>query len=159
MTSDHNAQLQWLVDRAQISDLLFSFARAIDTKDWQAYANNFTETGVLELPWPTADGITPAGHNGRAGLADYVAKGLGGFVATHHLSANHQITVDGDTATSTSYCQCIHRRSEDDISDVWELGGWYTNSYLRTADGWKFTRVRLEAIWQTGAIADPAASH
>ena len=31
------AQVQWLADRAQISDLLHAFARALDTKDWEAY--------------------------------------------------------------------------------------------------------------------------
>lgn len=159
MSADQNAQLQWLVDRAEISDLLFSFARALDTKDWGAYANNFSESGVLELPWPSADGSGMAGHTGRAGMAEYVAKGLGGFIATHHLSANHQIQIDGDTATSTSYCQCVHRRSEHDVSDVWELGGWYTNSYVRTDEGWKFARVRLDAVYQTGVLIDPATSH
>ena len=43
-------KVQWLVDRALISELLHSFARALDTRDWAGYAGNYTDDGWLELP-------------------------------------------------------------------------------------------------------------
>jgi hypothetical protein len=60
--SEPTAQLRWLVDRAAISDLLIDFARALDDKDWEGYAANFAEDGVLALTvakasptsWPAA---------------------------------------------------------------------------------------------------------
>ena len=140
-------QVRYLMERAAVSDTLFAFARAIDTRDWQAYANLFVEDGVLELPFRQPDG-TSAGNVGRAGMAAYVQNGQSGFTQTHHLSANHQI--DGDTATTTSYCQCVHRHDQD-AANVWELGGWYHCELIRTADGWRFTRVRLEAVWEHGS--------
>jgi ketosteroid isomerase-like protein len=143
-------QVQFLLDRAAISDALIAFARAIDTRDWEGYAGLFTEDGVLELPFREPDG-TPAGHVGRSGMADFVREGQHRFAATHHLSANHQIAVDGDTATTVSYCQCVHRHGND-ASDVWELGGWYECALRRGADRrWLFFRVHLEAVWQHGS--------
>lgn len=157
--ADRDTQVQWLCDRALISDLLFAFARALDTKDWQAYASNFAADGTLELPWPAADGDGPAGHRGREGMADYVSKGLGQFIQTQHISSNHQIEIDGDTASSHSYCQAAHRRSHDDPSDLWILGGWYSNTYRRTDEGWKITSVKLVSVWQTDGLDTVVAAH
>lgn len=89
-------QLQWLVDRAAISDLLIDFARALDDRDWEGYAANYAEDGVLAIS-PTIS------HAGRAGLANFVAASLGKYAGTHHVSSNHAITLDGDTAATRSY--------------------------------------------------------
>ncbi len=157
MTQDPGSlldQVHYLLDRAAVSDTLIAFARAIDTRDWEGYADLFTEDGVLELPFREPDG-SPAGHAGRHGMADYVRAGLGVYTATHHLSGNHQITLHGDTATTVSYCQCIHRL-DNDPGNVWELGGWYTCALRRGAeDTWRFTRVHLDAVWQHGSPLPP----
>jgi hypothetical protein len=50
MPSGTEEMLAWLVDRAQISDLLHRFARALDDRDWVAYADTYAEDGVLVLP-------------------------------------------------------------------------------------------------------------
>ncbi len=137
-------QVQWLVDRAQISDLLFSFAQSLDTRDYRAYQHNYTEDGILELPDPSGGTITLT----RDQLLEAVPRSLGRYNATHHLSANHQITVAGDSATSRSYLQAVHVSATP--FDHWDAGGWYDCQYRRTASGWKFTRVSLTAVWLTG---------
>lgn len=75
------------------------------------------------------------------------------------MSTNHQITLDRVTAESVSYCQCIHRPSAEDPADTWELGGWYRNSYRQTPEGWRFTIVRLEAVWENGDGTKIADTH
>jgi hypothetical protein len=142
-------KVQWLVDRALISELLFSFARALDTKDVNAYINNYADGGFLELPDPTsATGETIVVT--RDIMAGFVGNGLvKAYAATHHISTNHQITITGDTATSRSYLQAVHVRTTP--SDHWDAGGWYDCKYIRTPDGWKFTHVKLTALWMTGS--------
>jgi hypothetical protein len=81
-----DGQLAWLVDRAQIGDVLHAFARALDTQG----------LGRVRRPWFTEDGelVSPgAGHKGSAGLANYVRNDLGVYAGTHHISGNHQITI------------------------------------------------------------------
>ncbi len=145
-------QIQWLVDRAEISDLLYSFARALDTKDAVAYAANYAEGGTLELPDPTSptgDVVTIT----KEQLVDFVEKGLTqAYTSTHHMSTNHQITIAGDTAVSRSYLQAVHVRT--DPFDHWDAGGWYDCSYVRTPEGWKFTHVRLISVWMSGRPDD-----
>jgi len=135
-------QVQWLVDRARISDLLHEFALALDTKDWHAYVETYADDGVLELPWATLE---------RSELADFVARDLGRFHATHHVSANHSIEIDGDTARSRSYVLAMHVLDPPDQATQWLGGGWYDNEYRRTDHGWRLTRVRITPVWDIGA--------
>ena len=149
-------QVAYLIDRTAISDRLITFARAIDTKNWNGYADCFTDDGIVEIPVKLPDG-TFVRHVGREGMADFVCgtetrPGLGRFVYTHHLSGNHQVTIDGDTATTTSYTQAIHR-FDDNPSNVWELGGWYSCELRRVGSEWKFTKVHLDMIWEHGKPA------
>ena len=134
-------QVQWLVDRARISDLLIAFARALDDKDWEAYLDLYAEDAVLELPWATVS---------RAEIAEFVPRDLGRFHATHHVSANHAIEIRGDTAASRSYLLAMHVVDPDDQKRNWLVGGWYDNEYRRVGSGWKLTRVRITPVWQLG---------
>jgi len=148
MCESNNAQVQWLVDRAHISDLLFSFASCIDTKNYQGYADNFVEGGYVELPEPTSKtGETFKMY--REKMVELMPHGLGKYKGTHHLSTNHQITIQGDTATSRSYLQAVH--IGETPHDHWDGGGWYDSTYQRTPQGWKFASVKLNVLWLTGA--------
>ncbi len=141
--TDGAAQLQWLVDRAAISDLLIDFARALDDKDWEGYAANYTHDGVLAIS-PTIE------HTGRDGMAEFVAAGLGQYAGTHHLSANHAITVEGDTATTRSYLIAAHVLVAGDPYRHADGAGWYRCELQRTGEGWRFTHVTLEIRYLSG---------
>lgn len=148
MGSTMASQVQWLVDRSMISDLLYSFARALDTKDFTAYVGNYAENGSIELPQPTGGTFVLQ----RAEMLDKVAASLSKYSATHHISSNHQIEIAGDTAASRSYLQAIHVGAKP--TDHWGAGGWYDCTYKRTPEGWKFHRVKLTAVWLSGDPSD-----
>jgi hypothetical protein len=94
---DLAAQVQWLVDRAQISDLLVEFARSLDERDWAANTALYVTDGVFIA----GDSLRLQGHAElqRTGSAE----GLGRYRGTWHLSANHAIDIDGDSARTRSY--------------------------------------------------------
>jgi hypothetical protein len=145
------AKLQWLIDRALISELLYSFAAALDTKDWRAYADNYADEGFIELPDPkSTSGATFSLH--KAQMLELVPKSLGRYVATHHISSNHQIRLEGDAANSRSYLQAVH--VSGDPTQHWMAGGWYDCRYRRTAQGWKFVEVKLTPVWLAGQVSD-----
>ncbi|MBT8340254.1 MAG: nuclear transport factor 2 family protein [Desulfatitalea sp.] len=141
-------KVQWLVDRALISELLFSFARALDTKDVVGYIDNYTQDAILELPDPASkSGAAITIH--RNEMEDFLRKGLiTGYTATHHISTNHQIVITDDTASSRAYLQAVHVKTNP--LDHWDAGGWYDCKHIRTPEGWKFTHVKLTAVWITG---------
>lgn len=134
-------QVRWLVDRALISDLLVEFARALDERDWLAYAETYAEDGELA--------ISPAiAHKGRAGMAEFVAASLAVYPGgTHHLSTNHAIHVAGDQATTRSYLVAAHIFEPNRQA----IGaGWYDCRLRRTVDGWRFDRVSLTVRYVAG---------
>lgn len=141
--TDPAAQLQWLVDRAAISDLLVDFARALDDQDWEGYAANYTEDGVLDIA-PTIR------HAGRAGLAEFVAGSLGRYAGTHHVSTNHRIEIDGDTAITRSYLIAAHVFDADHPERHADGAGWYLCRLRRTPEGWRFAHVTLVVRYVSG---------
>lgn len=141
--ADPAAQLQWLVDRAAVSDLLNDFARALDDRDWEGYAANYTEDGVLDIA-PTIR------HEGREGMAEFVAASLGRYAATHHLSSNHRIDLDGDIATTRSYLLAAHVFDAEQPHRHADGAGWYRCRVRRTAEGWRFEHVALVVRYVSG---------
>jgi ketosteroid isomerase-like protein len=140
--ADPVAALQWLVDRAEIGDIMIEFARALDERDWDAYAATYAEDGVLDIA-PTIQ------HRGRAGLAEFVAGSLASYPGgTHHLNTNHAIWVDGDQAQARAYLLAAH--VYENPAKHADGAGWYDYTLRRTPDGWRFTQVRLTIRYVSG---------
>lgn len=141
--SEPAAQLQWLVDRAQISDLLVEFARSLDDKDWAAYVALYVPDGVFTV----GQGLRLEGHDQLALTG--TDRALARYHGTWHLSANHAITIDGDTATTRSYLLGVHLLDGDTYRHG-DGAGWYDCTLRRTAEGWRFVTVALREIWHGG---------
>ncbi len=138
-----DAQIRWLVDRAHISDLLVEFARALDQRDWDAYAATYApRRGAVPGPMIRIEGPEKIREMTST-------RGPGSYPGTWHLSANHAITIDGDTASTRSYMIGVHMLS-DDTADHADGAGWYECRLRRTDVGWRFTEVRLQEVWHAG---------
>jgi hypothetical protein len=137
-------QVQWLVDRAAISDLLVEFARSLDEKDWATHVALYLPDGVLMV----GDAFRLQGHEKLIRTAS--PRALGQYAATWHGSSNHAITIDGDTARTRSYLIGVHVLG-DDPADHADGGGWYDCTLRRTPQGWRFETVRINEVWRAGA--------
>ena len=134
--------VRWLYDRARVSDVLYKFASFLDTKQWQDYINLFADDGAIELPWGnvTRQMLQQAGG----------PRMLKSLHATHHISTNHQIDVNGTNARSRSYLLATHVLHADDQKNHWVVGGWYENEYRLTDDSWRILKSKLSIVWETG---------
>jgi hypothetical protein len=139
--TEPGAQLQWLLDRACIGDLLVEYARCVDERDFEGLADTFDDEGVLELPFASKPKVE---------LAATSAEDLGRFFATHHISTNHAIEVDRDRARARAYLQAVHVPDGSEPARHGDVGGWYDCELRRTEAGWRFQRVRLTALWTLG---------
>jgi len=124
-------------DAGQVKQVLVRFARALDERDWEGYAALYAEDGTLD----TSAGM----HVGRAGLAEFVAADLGGFVATSHVSASADVEVDGDNALVRSSLQATHVRGPK--TDFWTVGGWYDVTLRRSDGRWQITSTIINPVW------------
>jgi ketosteroid isomerase-like protein len=136
-------QVQLLVDRAAISDLLVEFARTLDERDFEANTALYVADGVFEV----VGGFRLEGHAQLARTGSPQA--LGQYAGTWHLSANHAIRVDGDVASTRSYLLGVHLLGGDPFLHA-DGAGWYDCTLTRTAEGWRFVTVRITEVWRAG---------
>jgi 3-phenylpropionate/cinnamic acid dioxygenase small subunit len=129
--------LQELADRIEIDDLLTRYATGLDAKDWELWSSCFTPDAFID--YTAAGGIKGALPEVRQWLAQVMA----GFPVTQHLVTNKAVHIDGDTATCRS---CLFNPmgvpDKDSLMFFFE-GGYYRDTLVRTAAGWRI-RERIE---------------
>lgn len=122
-------------DRADIADVLIRYATGIDAKDWPLFRSCFTDdvhadygaTGV----WDGVDAITT-----------WMAETHAPMPVTNHMITNIAITVDGDTATATSYVHVVLVINAERTQYVDAVGS-YRDALVRTPDGWRIRERRF----------------
>jgi hypothetical protein len=73
-----------------------------------------------------------------------------GLAATQHAMFNPRAQIDGDRAVLTTNMRADHFRRLDDPDGWYAIGGYYRDDMIRTDDGWKIERMRLNLLWQRG---------
>jgi hypothetical protein len=135
-----------LEDELAIRRVLHAYARGVDRRDWALFRSCFTDPVEVDLSsWNGTPAACMAVDEWVAG----VRAGLSGFDATQHLTANHLVDVDGDTARCTSDVQASHvldgRRAV--------IGGWYDTRLTRVEDAWRIASSTLHVTWREGPEA------
>ena len=137
---------QLLVDRAAITDVTIRYCWALDTKDWSVLDSVFTED---------ANGDLLEDVVGRVAIKKRVETALSRMDETQHLISNHQIVVQGDTATCRCYLQAQHVRKAAHGGPNFIIAGRYEDELKRTPEGWRISFRRLVVMWTDG---NPAVS-
>jgi 3-phenylpropionate/cinnamic acid dioxygenase small subunit len=147
MANIDEARLQFLLDRAAISDVQLRYATGVDMRDWALYRSCFTD----ELD---ADFTSVIGGEPRRMRADewveFARRTIAGLKATQHMITNHVITIDGDEATCVAYVQARHYLPNETGDHEQAMFGYYTNRLERTGDGWKIRSCKLTVTWSSG---------
>jgi ketosteroid isomerase-like protein len=132
--SDVEARLRRLEDVEAIRTLDAAYCRLLDNADWPALVALFAPEG-------TFDGLSVV--TGRPDLLAFFG-GLadGGMTAFWHHVSNHEIAVDGDTATVRSllWQPCV-------VHGVTHIAAArYADRLVRTGDGWRYAvkQVRFD---------------
>jgi hypothetical protein len=115
-------------DRFEIQDLLVAYSYAVDTGDWDALDDLFTDDALIDY---TGMG-GPRGD--LAAIKGFLREALAGFTAYQHLVGLTGLRIDGDVAHGRTACQ------NPLLLDGQVLFGglWYRDTFARTAGGWRF---------------------
>jgi len=119
------------------------YATALDRRDWALLHTFFT---------PDVEGDYGGGrplHGHEAGEA-MCRQALEPLTVSQHLLGNFMVEVSGDTASSSCYLQAQHVKPGTPGGDNFIVAGTYTDRLVRTADGWRIARRRLEVTWTAG---------
>lgn len=135
-----------LADRAAVEDLVHTYALHIRNRQPERVAELFAPDAVFEVR--AGDPLDPASVTLRKrseGVAEIVAS-VSGSTGSHRVFPaihNLLVTLDGDRATASSLM----------IATIFpgakETLGEYADSFVRTADGWRFSQ-RIYTIWMSG---------
>ena len=132
---------QQLSDRFEIQDLLVDYAHAIDTKNWDALDDVFTEDAWIDYS-------EMGGAKGTlAEIKEFLAAAMPMFPATQHLIANLQVRIDGDEGTGRIMCHNPQVMELDGEKKIFFLGLWYVDKYVRTPKGWRIKERVEEKGW------------
>ena len=144
-------QLRWLVDRAEITDLLARFAQATDDKDFTTLAACFAADGVIVAPFRH-------NHIKQDEIATAVEEILEPFEVTQHFVGRFIIDIDGDQATArhTVIATHVHRTAESGRHA--DIGGTYYTSFRRLAEGWRLTSLDLRFAFSDGIPFAPGGT-
>ena len=133
--------VQEISDRLEIQDLIARYSYALDSRDYDALDDLFTDDAVLDY---TATGAI---KGSLAAMKDFVANAFTMFEGTQHLTTQTMLTFsdDGDTAYGKSTCHNPMVFGGDLKPKMMIVGLWYVDTFVRTADGWKF-KTRVEEL-------------
>jgi hypothetical protein len=136
---------QELSDRFEIQDLCYRYAEIIDSKDFDALRSEiFTADAHIDYS------VFGGSVGGLEDTIDFLKQALTSelFPSHQHLNANLQVKLEGDEASGRIMCfnpQEISLGEEN--SQVFMLGLWYLDKYMRTGEGWRICERIEEKSW------------
>jgi 3-phenylpropionate/cinnamic acid dioxygenase small subunit len=138
-----DAQLQALVDRAEIENLLARYAAALDGHDWGLLATCFTTDARYRFAH-AGDVV------GFEAIAEVCRASLEPLDASQHLIGSPHVEVEGDRARSRCSFQAQHVRREAEGGRNYVVAGTYVDELCRTDAGWRIERRELQRVWTDG---------
>jgi 3-phenylpropionate/cinnamic acid dioxygenase small subunit len=142
-----SADIDLIAQKLEITELLYRYATALDTRDWDLLGQVFAPEAVYTI------GVH-GDFTGPRAIGEKIASLIGGYEATQHLITNPVIELDGDTARAHCYLHAQHYLPDQRTGgNTYEMGGTYHDDLVRTADGWRIARRVLDVAWRDGNAA------
>jgi hypothetical protein len=150
--------VEQLLDRTQITDLVFRLGVCLDEGRFSEMGSLFIEDATASTPGGTAQG-----RNTIVALAE---RNHRPEYATQHVSTNLLVDLEGDRATVRG--NLVVQVAPPPASDVpaptppalaptlgFTLGEVYRIGCVRTPDGWRFAQVSTVPVWLSGKRPAP----
>lgn len=125
--------LEEISDRLEIQQLLIDYSTAIDQRRFDDLDAVFTSDAYID--YRAAGGIDGQFPEIKAWLSEV----LPNFPAYYHMLGNVDVRVTGDTATSRAICFNPMVMGGDQ-EQIYFVGIWYVDEFVRTAQGWRMSR-------------------
>ena len=135
-------QIHQLEEKQKIVDLTIAYTWIIDQGPRERLREIFTKDAVF---------IIDTRHlNGLDEIRGKIDRTLGGLSASQHIVSNHQVSIDGDTATSRCYLHAQHTRNGTEGGENYVMAGRYLDKLVRVDSQWRITERQLMIDWTEG---------
>ncbi|GAA4550598.1 nuclear transport factor 2 family protein [Pseudonocardia xishanensis] len=138
-------QLAALQDRTAIVEVVCRFAVAIDRRRWADFSGCFADQVDVNTI-RTGRWIRMK----RETLVGVMRRVFETYTATQHISANHQVAIDGDTAVVCSTLNATHYLRGEPDGEFHQQVGYYEYQLVRGDDSWRISSVEQFCHWQRG---------
>ncbi|GAB89257.1 nuclear transport factor 2 family protein [Gordonia rhizosphera] len=136
-------------DLEEIKTLKYRYLRALDTKNWDAFADTLTAD-------VTGNYGASLSFTNRDDLVGFMRASVGPGIVTEHRVGHPEITVDDDTAAGRWYLQ--DRVIAPEFSFMLFGAAFYTDRYRRTADGWRISATGYDRTYEAKLSLDDLPS-
>jgi hypothetical protein len=126
-------------DKEAIERVKYRYLRALDTKDWETFADTLTED-------VTGDYGDRLHFDNRTELVDYMRSSLGPGVITEHRVTHPEVSVEGDQATAVWYLQ--DRVIAAEFNFMLIGAAFYRDTYRLTPEGWKISATAYDRTYE-----------
>jgi hypothetical protein len=141
-----------LRDRLDVADTIYRYASTIDRRDIAGLRQILADDLVAQYgnAAPMVGGDT---------VAAWIDSATADAIWQHHLLSVYHIDIEGDRARALVY-HTSHQRFRKDPDAVRVLVARYHNELIRTAGGWRISRLLFEILWserrldQSGLLAE-----
>lgn len=149
---DLERKVRYLVDRAEITDVMGRYCLGMDLRDWDMYRSCWAEqvnfdVGDFEFDERPFDNL---------GVDDWIA-GLkaffSGLESSQHVKYPVSFDFAGDRATVYAIMQGKHWMPHSAGEPLQTVVGYYDEVYVRTPQGWKMSSSREKLHWNEGNYA------
>jgi SnoaL-like domain len=142
-------KVTYLLDRAQIADVIGCYVRGLDSRDWDLYRScwtdeitfDFSELELLDEP------LT------KIHADDWVAvqkSFFTGLPQSQHVKIPIRYDIDGDKAVVLALMQGKHSMPTPTGGPIQMVVGYYRDDFLRTPAGWKMSGLKALIHWNEG---------
>lgn len=121
-------------DRLELHDLLVRYSEAIDRREFDELDAVFTPDAYID--YRDTGGIDGRYPQVKAWLAETLPAY---FERNAHMLGLPAIKLAGDTATARTFC-FNPMVLKGDKPSIMQVGVWYDDAFVRTADGWRLSR-------------------
>jgi hypothetical protein len=145
-------RLQAVIDKSEISDILYSIARGIDRVDETMLRSAFHPEATVDMG--------PGLFQGTSGdYVHWIVGVLAQIRESHHMITNVRVAFEGDTALVESYCHAHFRLDKPTGREDVFLGSRYLDRLERKPAGvagvWKIIHRKQIIDWtRTEAVSD-----
>ena len=125
-------------DRLELEKLVTDYATAIDSRDFKQLNNLFTPDAQID--YTAVGGIAGS----LAEIIAFLETALDFFSNYQHFISNISLSITGNAATGKVMC---FNPMQNKDSQVFFLGMWYQDTYLKVNDQWFISSRIEESSW------------
>ncbi|SOX56066.1 nuclear transport factor 2 family protein [Mycobacterium ahvazicum] len=129
-------------DRTAVIDVVNRYALAVDTRQWDLLDQVFDTEADIDFG-------RGARWSNRADLKKAFAAVHADYEATLHVTTNHVVSVQGDTAHCLSYVHGLFVKKTQGGNEF-ESAGWYDDRLSRRGAAWWITQRTCTMVWSKG---------